>query len=77
MKNLHPDVYNESNNYMQPINKTNLMKYLIMFVIVSSATLIIPTCGVLRSQAMMVGLLASTSFAVIDMCLPNNVLIYN
>jgi hypothetical protein len=57
------------------INKDNLFKYLIMFVVVSTATLVIPTCGVLRSQAVMVGLLASTTFAVIDMMFPNHVYI--
>ena len=46
-----------------------------MFVVVSVATLVIPTCGVLRSQAIMVGLLAATTFAIIDMIHPNNVYI--
>jgi len=57
------------------LNKEHLLKYLCMFVVVSIATLVIPTCGVLRSQAVMVGLLASTTFAVIDMNMPNNVYI--
>ena len=57
------------------LNKENLLKYLILFVVVSGATLVIPTCGVLRSQAVMVGLLASTTFAVIDMVYPNYVYI--
>jgi len=57
------------------INKGNLLKYLLMFVVVTVATLVIPTCGVLRSHAVMVGLLASTTFVVIDMNYPNNVYI--
>jgi len=57
------------------INKENLLKYLIMFVVVTGATLVIPTCGVLKSQAVMVGLLAATTFAVIDMNYPNHVFI--
>jgi len=57
------------------LNKENLLKYLIMFVVVTVATLVIPTCGVLKSQAVMVGLLASTTFAVIDMNYPNHVFI--
>ena len=77
MKNLQPSFY-ESDESVKPIvNKTNLLKYLIMFVVVSSATLVIPTCGVLKSQASMVGLLAATTFSIIDMCYPNNVLIYH
>ena len=57
------------------LNKENLLKYLIMFVVVTVATLVIPTCGVLKSQAVMVGLLASTTFAVIDMNYPKHVFI--
>ena len=57
------------------LNKENLLKYLILFVVVSGATLVIPTCGVLRSQAVVVGLLASTTFAIIDMVYPNYVYI--
>ena len=57
------------------LNKENLLKYLIMFVVVTVATLVIPTCGVLKSQAVMVGLLASTTYAVIDMNYPNHVFI--
>ena len=57
------------------LNKENLLKYLILFVVVSGATLVIPTCGVLRSQAIVVGLLASTTFAIIDMVYPNYVYI--
>ena len=55
------------------LNKENLLKYLIMFVVVTVATLVIPTCGVLKSQAVMVGLLASTTYAVIGF--PNNIYI--
>lgn len=57
------------------LNKENLLKYLLLFVVVSGATLVIPTCGVLRSQAVVVGLLASTTFAIIDMVYPNYVYI--
>mgnify|MGYP001353245996 CR=1 FL=1 len=57
------------------LNKENLLKYLLLFVVVSGATLVIPTCGVLRSQAIVVGLLASTTFAIIDMVYPNYVYI--
>jgi len=57
------------------LNKEHLLKYLLMFTVVSVATMVIPTCGVLRSQAVMVGLLAATTFVVIDMNFPNNVYI--
>jgi len=57
------------------LRKDHLLKYLLMFIVVSVATLVIPTCGVLRSQAIMVGLLAATTFAIIDTMHPNNVYI--
>lgn len=57
------------------VNKGNLLKYLLMFIVVTVATLVIPTCGVLQSQAVMVGLLASTTFVIIDTVYPNHVYI--
>ena len=75
MKNLQPYFYESEQKRTIRLNKDNLLKYLIMFAVVSTATLIIPTCGVLRSQAVMVGLLASSTFAIIDMSFPNNVYI--
>ena len=57
------------------LNKEHLIKYLILFVVITTATLVIPTCGVLKSQAVMVGLLGATTFAVIDMNYPNYVYI--
>ena len=72
LQNAFVDPPKESN---LNLNKENLLKYLIMFVVVSTATLVIPTCGVLKSQAIMVGLLASTTFAIIDMVYPNRIYI--
>jgi len=65
----------EGNKINLHLNKEKLLKYLIMFVVVTVATLVIPTCGVLRSQAVIVGILAATTFAVIDMVYPHNVYI--
>ena len=65
----------EETSHKIKLNKEHLLKYLCMFVVVSIATLVIPTCGVLRSQAVMVGLLAATTFVVIDMNYPNHVYI--
>jgi len=65
----------EDNETNLHLNKENLLKYLIMFVVVTVATLVIPTCGVLKSQAVMVGILSATTFAVIDMNYPNNIYI--
>lgn len=54
-------------------NKLNLVKYLLMFIVITTSTLVIPTCGVLKSQAVCIGIIAATTFAVIDMNIPNNV----
>ena len=75
MKDLQNAFIDTPNEQKTHINKEHLLKYLIMFVVVSGATLVIPTCGVLKSQAIMVGLLASTTFAIIDMTYPNHVFI--
>lgn len=49
----------------------NFMKYLIMFLVTTMATKIIPTCGVLKEQAVYVGLISASTFAMIDICSPN------
>ena len=53
------------------ISTKNLMKYLIMFLVTTMATKIIPTCGVLKEQAVYVGLISASTFALIDICSPN------
>jgi len=72
LQNAFVDPPKESN---LNLNKEHLLKYLIMFIVVTTATLVIPTCGVLKSQAVIVGLLASTTFAIIDMNYPNHIFI--
>ena len=57
------------------LNTENIIKYLIMFAVVSYSTKIIPTCGVLQEHAMYVGLIASSTFALIDICYPNYVVV--
>ena len=56
------------------ININNLLKYLILFLVTTTATKVIPTCGVLQEHAIYVGLIASTTFALIDMCFPNYII---
>tara|TARA_B100001094_G_C18019773_1_gene714481 strand:- start:96 stop:287 length:192 start_codon:yes stop_codon:yes gene_type:complete len=57
------------------INQTNLFKYVIMFVVVATATRVIPTCGVLKQHAVYVGLIAASTFALIDMCSPHYIVV--
>ena len=52
------------------INTNNLIKYFIMFLVTSTATMIIPTCGVLKQHAIYVGLISASTFALIDICSP-------
>ena len=59
------------------LNKQNIIKYFSMFIIVFISTLIIPTCGVLKQHAIFVGLIASTTYSILDMCYPNYVSIDN
>ena len=75
LQNAFVDIPKEENKSRFNLNKEHLLKYLIMFVVVSGSTLVIPTCGVLKSQAVMVGLLGATTFAIIDMVYPNHVYI--
>mgnify|MGYP001361572809 FL=1 len=62
-----------NNKKTQVLNKENLLKYVVLFAVVTLATLLIPTCGVLKSQAVSVGLVAATTFATIDMVYPHKV----
>ena len=57
------------------INQTRLFKYLTMLIVVTLSTKYIPTCGVLQSQAIYVGLIASTTYAMIDSCMPHIIII--
>ena len=52
------------------IDLKNLIKYLVMFLVTSMATMIIPTCGVLKQHAIYVGLISASTFALIDICSP-------
>jgi hypothetical protein len=52
------------------IDMKNLIKYLLMFLVTSVATMVIPTCGVLKQHAAYVGLISASTFALIDICSP-------
>jgi hypothetical protein len=61
-------------NLEQQFNLQNIIRYLLMFVVITGATKVIPTCGVLQKHAIYVGLIASSTMALLDMCYPNYVL---
>ena len=56
------------------INTNNLLKYLILFLVTTTATKVIPTCGVLQEHAIYVGLIGSSTLALLDMCYPNYII---
>ena len=58
-------------------NSQNIIRYIVMFVVVTISTKIIPTCGVLQNHAIYVGLISSTTLALLDMCYPNYVRVDN
>ena len=55
------------------LNSQNIIRYLVMFIVVTVSTKIIPTCGVLQNHAIYVGLISATTLALLDMCYPNYV----
>lgn len=73
MSELNMKDLNEEYGFRIQIQSKNLIKYFIMFFVVSMSTLTIPSCGVLRKHAYQVGLMAATTFVIIDVCFPNYV----
>ena len=71
LDNLKDEVKNLDKNRV--LNKENLLKYIVIFAVGTLSTFLIPTCGVLKSQAITVGLVAATTFATIDMVYPHKV----
>ena len=61
-------------NLENHFNQQNIIRYIIMFVVVTVATKVIPTCGVLQNHAIYVGLISATTLSLLDMCYPNYVL---
>ena len=71
MSELNMKELNEEEGFKIQIQTKNLIKYFMMFFVVSMSTLTIPTRGVLKKHAYQVGLLAATTFVIIDVCFPN------
>lgn len=62
---------------LDQLNMQNIIRYVVMFVVITVATKVIPTCGVLQNHAIYVGLIASSTLAILDMCQPNYIMIKN
>jgi len=73
MTELNMKELNDEEGFRIQIKTKNLIKYFLMFFVVSMSTLTIPTCGVLKKHAYQVGLMAATTFVIIDVIFPNYV----
>jgi hypothetical protein len=60
---------------MNQINQNNMIKYFILFSVVSLSTFYIPNCSIINEHAIYVGLLATTTFVLLDRYLPHIVII--
>ena len=57
------------------LNTKNIIKYLILFSVVSLSTFMIPNCSIMNKHAMYIGLLAGTTFVLLDNFFPHTVVI--
>jgi hypothetical protein len=53
------------------LNMNNLVKYVILFCVVAGSTFYIPNCNIINEHAVYIGLLAATTFAILDRFFPN------
>ena len=55
-------------------NFNNFIKYSILFIIVTFSTFFIPNCSILNRHAVYIGLLAATTFVLLDKYYPSIVI---
>jgi hypothetical protein len=60
---------------MNQINIQNLLKYTILFIVVTVSTFYIPNCSILNQHAGYIGLLAATTFVLLDRYMPHVIII--
>lgn len=60
---------------MNQLNTNNLIKYLILFIVVTTSTFYIPNCSILNQHAGYIGLLATTTFVLLDRFMPHVVIV--
>jgi len=56
------------------INLNNLIKYLILFSVVTFSTFFIPGCSIMNQHAIYIGLLAGTTYVLLDKYYPSIVI---
>ena len=60
---------------MNQFNIRNLLKYTILFIVVTTSTFYIPNCSIMNQHAGYIGLLAATTFVLLDRYIPHTVVI--
>ena len=55
-------------------NINNFIKYSILFIVVTFSTFFIPSCNMINRHAVYIGLLASTTFVLLDKYYPSIVI---
>ena len=57
------------------IDNKRIFKYLVLLFVVSASTFYIPGCSIINKHAFYIGLLAASTFAILDQCFPYQVII--
>ena len=57
------------------LNMNNLVKYVILFCVVAGSTFYIPNCSIMNQHAGYIGLLAATTFVLLDRYIPHTIVI--
>ena len=60
---------------MNQFNLRNLLKYTILFIVVTTSTFYIPNCSIMNKHAGYIGLLAATTFVLLDRYIPHTIII--
>ena len=60
---------------MNQLNIRNLLKYTILFIVVTTSTFYIPNCSIMNQHAGYIGLLAATTFVLLDRYIPHTIVI--
>ena len=55
-------------------NINNFFKYIVLFIIVTFSTFFIPNCSIMNRHAVYIGLIASTTFVLLDKYYPSIVI---
>ena len=57
------------------IKINNVVKYVILLMVVATSTFYIPNCSIINEHAFYIGLLAATTFALLDRYMPHIIIV--